>query len=158
MMERQSAKVVSGLRGDRKEGAVKANPILKQKKRPGFEVFRARAANYKLLYKAPQVVTLDPTSGRKVNSYPEHISFRNFTYETDDPEKIEFIMSRSSFGLGKDIWLLEDEQQVIVKESANGLLNQLKVIDPKLIPAELKAQLVQSLGVEVKPGLSLPAA
>lgn len=161
MMERQSARVVSGLRGDRKEGAVKANPVLAKRRKEGVVIFKAKAANYRLQFTAPNVVTLDPTTGRKSYSNPVAIQFRNYCLELDetkDADKIEFVMTRDAFGLGRDMWLLEDEQQVIVRDAVNGLMGQLAVIDPKLIPAELKQKLVSALGSDVKSELKLPAA
>ncbi len=157
-MERQAAKVVSGLRGDRtKSDILKTNPILKQKSKPGFFIFRSKAANYRLQYTAPPLVGTDAVTGRKIYSAPESILFRNFTYETNDEKKAEFIMTRTAFGLGRDMWLLEDEQATIIKDAGKAFLVQLGAIDAKQLPAELKAQLIEALGADVRNEFVPPA-
>lgn len=158
MMERQAARVVSGLRGDRKdEASKKVNPILKYRPEEGVFVFKARAANYRLQYTAPATVTKDSETGRTIKSNPKALLWKNYVYKTSDLDEVNFIVSRQAYGLGRDFWLLEDEQKVIIKDQVNGLLGQLSVIDPSMIPGELKAKLLGALG-EAKSEMNLPPA
>lgn len=144
--------VVSGHRG---AGQRVANaPTVNKPKdvKPGEMIFRSKASKYRVTITNPQEI-FNPKTGRKdLTEKGKTAKFNNYILRTDDPETIAVIVGLKEYGLGRDIWLLDDEIQIQATEAVKTTIGQLHALaDIDSIPAELRSKLVQALGGVVEP-------
>jgi hypothetical protein len=126
-------------------------PVYKSKD-AGAMIFRSKASDYVFILENPQE-TFNPVTGKRDFSAPiKKAKFANYIFETSDDAVIGRLMASQGYGLGRDFWLLQDEQAVQTAEKAQELLTQLSALGEgvKNLPPELRERITKALGSDVR--------
>lgn len=149
----REVQVISGSRGAGETVAPAASALpksaLREAREAGAKVYISKGRNY--IAAVRMVPPRFDDQGKQVSFPSVKCMFRNYRYETGDPEKIAKLEACRDFGIGRDFWLLEDEKKEAARKTAESFAKSLETLDLSQIPPALLDKIRGGLGAVVKP-------